>query len=411
MNAPNFDHLIYVAQSESVVTDLDSINILMLIIKELEVIEVQGDDEYRSFWFEVPRGNIEDFGDYEKYLEEEEVSNYEEFVEIWKDYYPKETKWYKFAVSYYNNIYYFFIDSKLTLQVNITEERTKKEYYSSKFIGLLQEIVLSNLSIIKADVVGYNDHVNSSLSIDRRFGKIVRNDYWSIFQEENLAFRNHLSKEDVCVLESIVNQTLESGTNLTLTKLTAGDFFDYCRMGYVANDYFKGNNKILSANEMYKIMADGRDEGLTDLQLDSEADFMDWFKHRSGIGHPWEICRGGNSTHISLYVHLSENGWQLNLDGSSFSRVLETVKMAIALYKNNVPFKLNKSVEILRMITGVDFIGIVPRTIFPRYCHSHFEKEDMIIDFMNLGYDKTDEIIQKATWFPPQEVTLSLLPD
>lgn len=408
MNASNFDHLIYVAQSESVVTNLDSINILMLIIKELEVIEIQGDEEFRSFWFEVPRGNIEDFGNYEEYLEEEEVSNYEEFVNIWKDYYPEETKWYEFAVKNYNNVYYFFIDSKLTLQVNLTEERTKKEYYSSIFIELLQEIVLSTLNNIKADVVGYNDHVNSSLSFDRRFGRMLRNDYWSIFQEENLAFRNHLSNEDFYVLESIVNQTLESGLNLTLNKLTAGDFFNYCRMGYVANDYFKGDNKILSVNEMYKIMADGRDEGLTDLQLDSEADFLDWFKQKSGLGHPWEICSGGNSTHISLYVHLSENGWQLILDGSSFSRVLETVKMAIALYKNNVPFTLNKSVEILRMITGVDYIGIVPKTIIPRYCHSHFEKEDMIIDFMNLGYDKTEEIIQKATWFQPQEVRLTL---
>lgn len=409
-NVPFFDRLIHVAQSETVVTDLDCINKLLLIINEIGVLEIQGEDELRSIWFEVPRGSIEDYGNYEEFLEEEAVSNYEEFVEMWEDDYPEKTKWYEFSVTTYNKDHYFFVDSKLTFQVQqLTEEMPKQAYYSSELIGWFCEIVQATMSAIKADVVKYNKYINKHLSFDRRYGKILRNDYWSIFPEEGLAFLNHLTKDDIMVLESIVKLSVGDGMDRVLKKMTAGDFFDYCRMGYVANDYFKDDDNKLSSMEMYKRMADGRDEGLTELKLDSETDFMGWFRHKRGGGHPWEICRGGNSTHISLYVQLTENGWVLVLDGSSCVRVLETAKMAIALYNNRVPFMLNKPVEILRMISGTDYIGIVPKTILPRYCGSHFPSEDRIIDFMNLGFEKTEEIIKKATWFPIKEIELQVM--
>jgi len=91
-----------------------------------------------------------------------------------------------------------------------------------------------------------------------------------------LTFRKHLTKDDVKVLESIVKLSAGDGMDRVLKKMTAGDFFDYCRMGYVANDYFKDDENKLSSMEMYKRMADG---------------------------------------------------WLLVLDGSSCVRVLETVKM------------------------------------------------------------------------------------
>jgi len=406
--APLIDQLIRVAQSETIVTDLDCINKLLLIINEIGVLEVQGEDELRSIWFEVSRGSIENYGNYNEFLEEETVSNYEEFVEMWEYDYPEKTKWYEFSVTTYNKEHYFFVDSKLTFQVKLTEERPRQAYYSNVLISWFCEIVQATMSDIKADVVKYNEYISKHLSFDRRYGKILRKDYWSIFPEEGLTFRNHLTKDDVKVLESIVKLSVGDGMDRVLKIMTAGDFFNYCRMGYVANDYFKDDENKLSSMEMYKRMADGRDEGLSDQKLDSEDVFLDWFRNKWGGGHPWEICRGGNSTHISLYVQLNENGWLLVLDGSSCVRVLETVKMAIALYKNRIPFILNKSVEILRMISGTDYIGIVPKTIVPRYCGSHFPSEDIIIDFMNLGFEKAEEIIKKATWFPQKEIELQM---
>jgi len=69
--------------------------------------------------------------------------------------------------------------------------------------------------------------------------------------------------------------------------------------------------------------------------------FNNWYHDGSRMGaHPWEICRGGNSTHVSLYV-LNKNGkWVFELAGSSIVRVEETVRMAVSFYENQIPFEL-----------------------------------------------------------------------
>ncbi|MCK4654422.1 MAG: hypothetical protein KAU01_08250 [Candidatus Cloacimonetes bacterium] len=95
-----------------------------------------------------------------------------------------------------------------------------------------------------------------------------------------------------------------------------------------------------------------------------------------------------------------ENKWSLRLAGSSVVRVVETVKMAVALYENNMPFILSEAEAILRMVTGIDYIGIVPDYIFPRYCHGYFPKDDEIIDFMQLGFEEDKTIIANAYWYP-----------
>jgi hypothetical protein len=82
------------------------------------------------------------------------------------------------------------------------------------------------------------------------------------------------------------------------------------------------------------------------------------------------------------------------------------IRMAVALYNRRVPFILHKGEAILKMVTGEDYIGIVPDHVFPRYCHRFFPAEDRIIDFMNLGHENVKEIIKNAFWYPLKPVLL-----
>jgi hypothetical protein len=56
----------------------------------------------------------------------------------------------------------------------------------------------------------------------------------------------------------------------------------------------------------------------------------------------------------------------------------------------------------LRLLKGIDFLGIVPDDVTPKYCHSLFPKEDQINDFINPWHD--DEIVkvikEYAEWYP-----------
>ena len=152
-------------------------------------------------------------------------------------------------------------------------------------------------------------------------------------------------------------------------------------------------------------MADMRHGGLTEIDQESPEAFRDWYHSGQKAGaHPWEICRGGNSTHISLMLSERGKDWVFSLAGSSVVRVAETARMASALYRKKVPFHLWDGKEILEMVRGKDYIGIVPDHVIPRYCHSLFPKEDRIIDFMNLSFEHLDEIIARSSWYPLEEV-------
>ena len=97
--------------------------------------------------------------------------------------------------------------------------------------------------------------------------------------------------------------------------MTGNDFLAACALGYEACGYdVCGNDgERLLLDELYIRYADGRDEGLTGkgsglfsgpgIDLSSPEAWEAWFFDRTRRGgHPWEVCRGGNSTHVSLVV-------------------------------------------------------------------------------------------------------------
>ena len=100
--------------------------------------------------------------------------------------------------------------------------------------------------------------------------------------------------------------------------------YRFCSLGYQANQYDVSG---LSPKEQYKKYADGRDEGLGEIDPDSPAAFAEWYVGRRG-GHPWEVCRGGNSTHVSLYVVKDQSdGYYLEVAGSSLWRSVESAQI------------------------------------------------------------------------------------
>jgi len=407
ISAPLLDGLINACQHYPEVKNASVIKDLLSIAGMLFCIEKQGDDEYRNIWITAERGKIEDFGDFNEYLEEGEVNSPEDFTDLWHCYYPDELKWYNFAITKYKDVFYFYLDSKLTLQFNENESSSETAHdFQTKLTDWLLKITEDVLASIRRNVQDYNDFISINLPHKKRTGRIVRSDFWSVFPEQMEDFQHTITPEILKILEKIKFQS-ESKSFRHLTTLTSGDFFRFCEIGYDANKYFDDSNKPLTAKEKYAAMADGRDCGLKLLPENSIDDFATWFETgRNCGGHPWEICRGGNSTHISLYVCHDEKGWYLRLEGSSIARVIETIKIAVALYDHKIPFILGKAEEIHKMADGLDYIGIVPETVFPRYCHGYFPDEDKIIDFMNLGTERNTELIAKAFWYPIPELKM-----
>lgn len=115
------------------------------------------------------------------------------------------------------------------------------------------------------------------------------------------SFFEALTQEDV---DEFLATGTEDCTGLPeLKEMTANDFYRFCALGYAANNY---DGQAFAPKAQYYRHADGRDDGLKKIDPDSAEAFADWLENREKGGHPWEVCRGGNSTHVSLYVGLGQ---------------------------------------------------------------------------------------------------------
>lgn len=150
-------------------------------------------------------------------------------------------------------------------------------------------------------------------------------------------------------------------------RMTLRRFLGYCRVAYQANPATfleSGFRPGLSGMAYYKRYADGRHGGLIELPLDSAQAFEAWYGSKSWSGcHPWEIYRGGNSTHIDMYVTRREfapRTWEVHLRAPSSTRLVETCRIARALARAHLPVLVDGPKSYIDRILDQDWVGIVP---------------------------------------------------
>ncbi len=369
----------------------------------LEKIEphMEGRDSSWSLWLKTERGVLEDFGDYEDYLEAEEVTSPEEFESLWRMEYPDELQWRRTSVTRYQDRLFFRFGGKLAFDVNLESgkflEINIDDDEASKLVTWLLDEISAEVRRFLQDPDVYNRELERNLPLSRRLGRVRRGDLWDSASEARPLY-DELGAER---LEKFREFALQPDPEATIDQMTLSHFLSCCRICYMACDY-KQLDPSMTLRELYQAMADGRDEGLMELPSDDPAAFSGWYRGSRFGGHPWEICRGGNSTHISLYVMESGDGWQLRLAGFSTVRAVETAKMAVALFERDVPFTLEYKEEMLRMVTGEDLLGIVPGDIPLGYNHGSFPKQDRIHSFIHLDIieEVCEPVPDSITWYP-----------
>src|SRR5690606_37694146 len=169
---------------------------------------------------------------------------------LWKDYYPDETKWYKFQTAKYEDNLYFYFGGKLLWTVNenkFREEDAKTgwnlEYYE-RFAGWLLERLTDETNKLKKDADAYNLYIQQNLSWSKRLGKIRRRDFWEIMGTETIRPDLKLGPELIKKLKKAVTRTKENQFPL-LKEMTANLYFRICEIGYDANNYFKNSTETL----------------------------------------------------------------------------------------------------------------------------------------------------------------------
>ena len=358
----------------------------------------------RELYFLVDRGSIEDYMECNDLLSEDCEMSREEIEEMWKRDYPQEKQWFSFSFieDDENGFRAIFKNNRLFLQTMPKVPFPSYPLDESEFVRWLIEKVRECIPDIKSGE--YNRKIREELSPDLRVGTISRKAFWEIYPESKEEYFSELPDADRDeFLKLMENYRKDALPDHMIEDMTSGLFFRCCQMGYAANHY-EGND-TLSPKELYRKHADGRDEGLMNIDKDSPEAFRNWYEHRGLGGHPWEVCRGGNSTHVSLYVCKADRGFYFAVAGSSWGRSIETINFFRALHRAGMPVKINDGKKLADRIMGKDKIGIVPKGIFPCYC-SHYFPGEQILDFMNLPEEKHNEFVAKCIWRDEPEVSI-----
>ena len=262
------------------------------------------------------------------------------------------------------------------------------------------------LKIVKTNWISANKVLYSSYPLRYRYGTVS-----SALIRDSLPNAYHIAKELGKVKTKQFVRLVEKGyfrdsEKTTQKSMTANDFFDYCKIGYLAAQTQEDPvDKKLSGKQMYERYSDPRHDGLLEIDPNSKSEFANWIdgthpKKTSG-GHPWEIKRGGNTTHIDLYVsrphHFPKEGFEIILSGPALSRLKETLEMFLAIHKAGLPISIEDPEGIRKRLLAQDLAGIVPSFCTLHRANQDFDRQKGVSDV--LYYDDLGRYKRRITPF------------
>ena len=367
-----------------------------------DLAPLRKNNEAKAIWITIPRGSIEDFGSYEDMLEWGDVKNREEYEQYWLEEYPDPVCWYELVIAeafhkdgsrWFRAVHFGdkpIINAHFDYDDDEKTGFTNREEAAIALCSLLTEAAGESMQKLKEGT--YNEFVKTHLPYSFKTGVIPRAVLWEREPEWKESDLEGLPAETISEFRALLN----SGIN--------------------------GRDEGLS----------GRGHGLNagpGIDFDDPAAWDEWYFHREQHGgHPWEVCRGGNSTHVDLYVmhdrrdldfkyragKISEDEYQERLRSSGYffliggkHRAAEAVRFYTALSAAGLPVLLSDAEDIMMRFDGTGYVGIVPHSVPTRYCEELFpEKYGDIIDFMHVYREEMEKIEDAIEWLPEEEARL-----
>jgi hypothetical protein len=262
------------------------------------------------------------------------------------------------------------------------------------------------LKVVRKDWIKANKRVQIEYHLRYRYGvapnAVIRASLPDVYRLDKELGRDRTWK----LVRLVEDGFFLKAENTEVSSMTAADYFRYCRIAYIAGKRKEETvDESLSGREMYSRYADGRHEGLLDIDPASEQEFADWIdgRHpkRGQGGHPWEIKRGGNTTHIDLtvsrpYSHRHE-GFKVELRGESTGRMVETMRMFLSIHEAKLPISIANPEGVRKRLLAQDNIGIIPSYASLHRANQHFGQDEHVFDVMY--YDDLGRFKRRITPF------------
>lgn len=250
------------------------------------------------------------------------------------------------------------------------------------------------LVTVKKDWIKANKTVVENYPLNRRIGYVpnalVRQLMPDIYRIDKEVGKTKVKK----FIRLVEEGYFHNDKNTMRESMTLNDYFDYCKIAYIASQEKEGEvDKSLSGREMYERYADGRHEGLIDIVANSKKEFADWIDgthpKKSGGGHPWEIKRGGNTTHIDMSVsrpsYYAKEKFKVSIRAGALHRLKEAINMFLALVDAGLPITISGAEGIRKRLLAQDNVGVIPCHDSLHRANQHFHEDVNVYDV--LHYD------------------------
>ncbi|GEM_PF-3684874 len=321
---------------------------------------------WSPFWIPVRRENHSELASLYPDCSDDEI---QEMVDV---YFPKEEAWLRAVFSEDDDRHLELQLVPLSFCVAVDHKddwviirggRTEPTAESFLLLSnwLFQQISQEIGKVIN-DVEQYKQSMEKRIPLTERFAKIQRRRLWEALPDIEHFIISEMTPSEIEEFQRIA-LNLDRDAVLSqppLSQFSADDYFHCCALCFDAAG-LAHDDRMLTPGARYQKHADNRHGGLLNIPEKLPDAFMKWLVSSEWHGaHPWEIRRGGNSTHISLAAFADSGGVRLILEGSATSRAAETMKMALALRKNGIQFILQDVNLHLNRAGGKDWIGLYP---------------------------------------------------
>ena len=232
-------HVEYRQYGNTFTYNQETYDIIEQIFAVLERLSPANEYGTRELWLSAERGTIEDYGDYENWIDEGAVENYQEFEKAWHEEFPEETCWYQLHAYKDPEDGYccIHVNHKFVLEVDPRKDRNAN-YDISEFAGWVLCAVKNSIAAIKEGT--YYDQIDQNVPPRLRTGTILLNDYWTIFPDQKESYFAKITPAEMTeFIEAASKQGNPFSDDFSLRQqsFTANEFFRCCALGYAENHY------------------------------------------------------------------------------------------------------------------------------------------------------------------------------
>lgn len=355
----------------------------------MELPPSENDWDIRKLWISIPRGSIDDFSSFEYYRDE--GMTYEEFVEYWKGLYPDDADWYVFQYEKSSRGERFLAIDQLVLFYGDEYKGFRKPtYYHTDLLEWLVRTIKDTVDSVKAGT--YHERVLKNLPMGYRRGVVKRSDVWESGYWSKRKDLDGTTVKDIRRFTELVNSGIEQKPKGRLDSVTVNSYLELCSICFRIRGEDTSGMSII---QQYRTFADGRDDGLLNLDPDDSDQFR-IFCSSSTSHHIWEIRPGHTFSCMLLCPEYDEHGWFYTLRGC-FDRT-DFIHIALELNSMGIPLQVDKAQKVLRALRGEDYIGIVPRKRLPVYCEHLFPEHD-VLDCISFNDEIMEKFGDKISWY------------